>query len=98
MAIGYDDESGGIAFIPNNCEDCGEPLYDTSCDAAGCSGRACVDCGTGCDIEFAPEDGRCATSLAEEGDDEYDARLDRERAFFGLPPVAEMPSQQGGAS
>lgn len=97
MVVAYDDETGGFVIDPDFC-DCGEPLADTGCDAPGCSGRSCVECGTGCDIEFAPDDGRCARRLAEESDEEYEARIDRERSAFGLSPVRDLPSHQGGAA
>lgn len=87
MAIGYDAESEGFAVIPDECPDCESPLYDTGCDAPGCNGRSCLECGTGCDLEVDPQSGKCATALDEETDDEYAARVDMERAAFGLPPV-----------
>lgn len=87
MPVYYDDTESTYAISPDNCGDCGEPLYDTGCDAPGCSARCCMSCGTGCDIELDPDKGRCATALDEESDSEYEARVDRERAAFGLPPV-----------
>ena len=44
------------------CPECDEPAYDSGCDANGCNGYGCPDCGTGCDIDFASADdgGRCA--------------------------------------
>lgn len=87
MPVYYDEESGSIAIGSEYCE-CGEPLYDTGCDAPGCRGYCCMDCGTGCDLEFDPEDGRCARASAAESDEDYDARVDAERAAFGLRPLA----------
>jgi anaerobic selenocysteine-containing dehydrogenase len=87
MAVYYDAEAEGFAIAPDDCEGCGEPLYDTGCDAPGCLGRCCMQCGTGCDIEFVPEDGRCATALDDEGDEEYADRINAERAAFGLPAL-----------
>ena len=64
-------------------------LYDTGCDAPGCRGYVCYGCGTGCDIEADPEHGQCATALAAESDEDYDARIDAERAAFGLPALSQ---------
>lgn len=91
MVIYYDTNAEGFAVMADDCGICGEALYDTGCDAPGCQGRCCMECGTGCDIEFAPEDGQCATTLAAEDDDAYAARVNAERAAFGLSPI------QGGA-
>jgi len=91
MPVWYDSTSEQFAVSPDTCEDCGAPLYDTGCDAAGCPAWCCMECGTGCDIELMPEDGRCATALAGEDDDAYTARINAERAAFGLSPL------QGGA-
>jgi hypothetical protein len=88
MPIIYDEESGGLALQSEFCEDCTSPLYDTGCDAPGCRGYRCGNCGTGCDAEFDNESGRCATALAAEGDEDRDARVNAERAAFGLSPVA----------
>lgn len=46
------------------CPDCGEPAYDSGCEADGCNGWGCQDCGTGCDLDFldAEDGGRCAAS------------------------------------
>ena len=88
MPIIYDEESGGLAVASEICADCGAPLYVPGCDAPGCTGRCCMDCGTGCDIEIIGEGGRCATALAAESDEDYDTRINAERAAFGLSPVA----------
>jgi hypothetical protein len=87
MAVYYDTEAEEFAIGPDNCPECEEPLYDTGCDAPGCSSRCCMDCGTGCDIEVNPDGGRCAAALAEESEEDRDARFDAERAAFGLPPL-----------
>lgn len=87
MAVYYDTEAEEFMIGPDDCPDCNEPLYDTGCDAPGCQGRCCMNCGTGCDLELMGEEGRCATALTEESDGEYEARVDAERAAFGLPPV-----------
>ena len=86
MPIIYDEESDSLAVASETCE-CGKPYYDTGCDAPGCRGFCCLDCGTGCDIDF-DDTGRCATALAGESDEDYDARVNAERAAFGLSPVA----------
>lgn len=89
MPVYYDGTVSVLAVSPDECGDCGEPLYDTGCDAPGCSARCCLSCGTGCDIELHPEVGLCASALADESDAEYDTRVDRERAAFGLRPLGD---------
>ena len=89
MPIYYDEGAGMLAIGSENCGDCGEPLYDTGCDAPGCRGYCCMDCGTGCDIETSPAHGSCIAALTGESDEDYDARVNAERAAFGLPPVSE---------
>lgn len=91
MTIRYDTDAGSFAFLPAKCQDCGGPLYDTGCEARGCDARLCPECGTGCDIEIEPDTGRCATALAEESDEDYTARINGERAAFGLSPVVGSP-------
>lgn len=88
MAVYYDTEAEGFAVSPDYCGECESPLYDTGCDAPGCLGRSCPECGTGCDIEVAPLTGTCATAIAEEDDDAYLARVDAERSASGLPPLS----------
>ncbi len=88
MPVYYDPIAGGFAIAPDDCPDCDQPLYHSSCTAGGCNGLACEDCGTGCDLDFAPEgEGRCAAALADEDEDDYNDRLDAERAAFGLSPI-----------
>ena len=87
MPVWYDSTAGKFVISPDVCPECGDGLYDTACDAAGCPGRCCMDCGTGCDIEMDPENGRCASALAAESEDDRDARIDAERAAFGLRPL-----------
>ena len=89
MPIMYDEDSGAIVIGSNWC--CGEPLYDTGCDAPGCLGYCCMECGDGCDIEFDRDHGRCATALAEESDEDYTERVNTERAAFGLSPLQSGP-------
>lgn len=54
------------------CPDCEQPAYFSGCDANGCTGWGCQDCGTGCDLDFADADdgGRCATAEDDDPDDE----------------------------
>ena len=85
MAISYDPDAGGIVVIPDDCPDCGTPLYDGGCDAPGHIGRGCPDCGWGCDLDLAlADESRCAVERAAEDPDERAERLDAERAFWGL--------------
>jgi hypothetical protein len=86
VAVQYDAGSGGFTIVPDECPE-GHPLYDTGCGAPGCDGWCCPECGTGCDVEFDPDGGQCATALDEESDDEYQARMAAERAAFGLSPL-----------
>lgn len=90
MPISFDTVLDEFTIEPNVCG-CGSPLYESGCTAPGCSGRGCQECGTGCDLDFV-DDGRCATALAEEDDDERDERLNRERAAFGLPRIGRADS------
>lgn len=83
MAVYYDTTTGQFAIIPDECGDCGDPLYDTSCGAPGCTGRCCMNCGTGCDLEL-DDEGRCADAIAAESDKDREARWAAERAAFGL--------------
>lgn len=92
MVVYYDDEAGEIAIMSDYCDDCEEPLYDTGCDAPGCTGRCCMDCGTGCDLEMMGDEGRCARAIAAESDEDRGARVNAERAAFGLSS-AEGDSQ-----
>ena len=85
MPVQYDAEAGFV-IVPETCE-CGSDRYDTGCDAPDCDGWCCFDCGTGCDIDAAPADGRCARALAEESDEDYTGRINGERAAFGLRPL-----------
>ena len=87
MPVMYDTGSERFFIESGHCEYCHEPMYDTGCDAPGCTGYQCRECGAGCDIEVAPEDGRCAQALAEESGEEYTERVNAERAAFGLSPV-----------
>ena len=91
MPVRYDYDDG-FTIVSETCEDCGQPLYDTGCDAPRCNGFCCMDCGTGCDIEFDRENGRCATALAGESDEDYTVRVNAERAAFGLSPIAPEPA------
>jgi hypothetical protein len=94
MPIIYDEESGGLAVASETCADCGAPLYDTGCDAPGCNGYCCMNCGTGCDIDIDGDSGRCSAALSAESDEDYDARVNAERAAFGLSPVAPVAGEE----
>jgi hypothetical protein len=89
MPVMFDDLSGGFVIRSDDCEDCGQPLYQSGCDAAGCDGLACQDCGSGCDYDFVDleDGGRCATAREAESDEDYAERVNRERAAFGLSPI-----------
>ena len=91
MPIYYDEDAGTLAIGSDDCEACGSPdYYDTGCAAPGCSGRYCTDCYAGCDIE-ARSFGRSRgeEAIEAESDEEAEARVNAERAAFGLPPVRE---------
>jgi hypothetical protein len=92
MPIIYDEESGGLAVASETCE-CGEPYYDSGCDAPGCAGYRCIDCGTGCDLDL-DDTGRCATALAGESDEDYTERVNAGRAAFGLSPLAAEAGEE----
>ena len=98
MPVYYDTQGGSFAVASEHCSECEEPLYDTGCDAPGCLGYRCGNCGTGCDIDIAPEDGTCARALAEEGDEDYTARVNAERVAFGLSPVAPDPAPEAAGT
>lgn len=71
----------------NGCPDCGDDLYDSGCEAPGCNGWGC-QCRWGCDAAFAPdEDSKCAQAIADESEEDREARVTAERAAFGLPPI-----------
>lgn len=55
------------------CPDCEGDSYFSGCEADGCNGYGCPDCGTGCDLDFvdAEDGGRCASSLDEEDDEPW---------------------------
>jgi hypothetical protein len=88
--------AAGFVIDPDHCTDCGEPLYDTGCDAPGCNGRCCQNCGTGCDLAWldADEDGYCATRLARESDTNRTGRVNRERAAVGLSETVAWPDEK----
>jgi hypothetical protein len=92
MPVYYDENLGELAIGSETCE-CGEPLCDTGCDAPCCAGYRCIDCGTGCDLDL-DDTGRCATALAEESDEDHDARVNAERAAFGLSPSAPRAGEE----
>lgn len=85
MAVVF-DPTEGFAVVSDECQGCGDPFYDTGCGAPGCFGRFCVKCGTGCDIEIAPQDGLCAQAAAGESEEEALMRINAERVACGLDP------------
>ncbi len=85
--IYYDEDAGALALGSTTCPDCDAPMYDTGCDAPGCRGWQCADCGTGCDQGYPGS--RCDAAIAGEGDEEYAARVNAGRAAFGLGPAPE---------
>ena len=56
------------------CPGCEQDAYFSGCEAPGCNGYGCPDCGTGCDLDFLDDDeSSCAQAIADaedEGDDE----------------------------
>jgi hypothetical protein len=86
MAVRYDVDSESYVIESDGCPLCGQPLYLSSCDAPGCSGAGCENCGTGCDFEFL-DDGDCAQAVAAMSDEERAERANAERAAFGLSPI-----------
>lgn len=78
----YNDSAGSFEIFDPTC--CEQPMVDTGCDAPGCRGFACEECGAGCDIEMG-EVGLCWTALLAESAEARAARHDRERVAFGLP-------------
>ena len=96
-AIDYQYQDGGFVRVPDDCPDCGEPLYDSGCDAPGCLGRGCQGCGWGCDLDFAGDLSDCAAAIEAESPDVRDARVDAERAAYGLPPVSDTTENTGAA-
>jgi hypothetical protein len=53
------------------CPDCEQDAYFSGCDAPGCNGYGCPDCGTGCDLDFLDDDeSQCAQALAELDDED----------------------------
>ena len=86
MPIEYDEDAGTLVVGSESCEDCEGPLYDTGCDAPGCRGCRCDNCGTGCDLDLDPG-GRCSTLLGEESGEDYTSRVNAGRAAFGLKPI-----------
>lgn len=93
MPVTYDQETG-FSIVPEHCPDCGKPRYDTGCAAPGCDGYRCDACGAGCDAEDGQ--GRCATALAAESDEDYTARVNAERAAFGLRPLTGEAAEAAG--
>ena len=89
MPVYFDTDANAFAIVSDDCPNCGEPWYMSGCTAPGCNGLACQDCGTGCDYDFvdAEDGGRCASALEDEDEEDYEERINAERAAFGLPPT-----------
>jgi hypothetical protein len=89
MTVYFDSTTDALAVAADNCGTCGQSLYQSGCTARGCNGLGCEDCGLGCDLDFvsAAEGGRCATALAQEPEQDREARINAERAKFGLSPT-----------
>lgn len=87
MAIGFNDKSGFVIVL-DQCPDHGDWRYDTGCSAPGCNAAYFTCCPEdGCDIENG-DDSRCVKALAAESEQDQAARIDRERAAFGLPSMS----------
>lgn len=55
------------------CPGCEQDAYFSGCEAPGCNGYGCQDCGTGCDLDFLDDDeSQCAQALNEEDEEEDD--------------------------
>jgi len=53
------------------CHSCEGDAYFSGCEAPGCNGYGCPDCGTGCDLDFLDDDeSRCAQAIAEDEDED----------------------------
>ncbi|WP_369274470.1 hypothetical protein AB5J55_35125 [Streptomyces sp. R11] len=53
------------------CPYCEDDAYFSGCDAPGCNGWGCPNCGTGCDLDFLDDDeSRCAQAAAEDDEEE----------------------------
>lgn len=89
MSIYYDYTREEFGTSPDQCPDCGPDgdwRYDTSCAAPGCSGAQYGCCGRGCDTGLPGS--RCDAAAEAESVEDRDARIDRERAAFGLAPLS----------
>lgn len=93
MGVYFDTDTDTFVIASETCP-CGADLYQSGCDAPGCNGLGCQDCGAGCDRDFV-EDGNCATAAAEESDEEHEERINQERAAFGLPPITAQCDSPG---
>lgn len=66
-----DPTSDHVVPDQRGCPDCEQDAYFSGCDAPGCNGYGCPDCGTGCDLDFLDdEDSRCRQALAEADEDD----------------------------
>lgn len=95
MPVRYDTDRETFVIDSETCRDCGQPLYDSGCDAPGCNGFGCQDCGLGCDRDFLPKDlSRCAAATAAEDPQERLERANKERAALGLSPLTADESEE----
>lgn len=52
------------------CPDCEQDAYFSGCEAPGCNGYGCPDCGTGCDLDFLDDDeSTCAQAIADDDEE-----------------------------
>lgn len=85
MSVRYDSRAQEFIVDSDECDDCGQPLYFSGCDAPSCSGWCCMDCATGCDLALIGDEGSCAAAIAAESGGARKARLGAEREAWGLP-------------
>jgi hypothetical protein len=88
MVIQANDNGRLVVFDESTCPGCRarNGLCDTGCAAPGCPGWSCPECGWGCDLDVV-DDGDCARALDAEPEEDRQARIDAQRAAFGLPPL-----------
>ncbi|GAA1431675.1 hypothetical protein GCM10009601_51150 [Streptomyces thermospinosisporus] len=74
VASVLDPTSDHVVPDERGCPDCEQPAYFSGCDAPGCNGWGCQNCGSGCDLDFCDEDeSRCAQAIAERDEDDEEA-------------------------
>lgn len=84
----WDDDSRTFFVFDERC--CGIYMYDTGCDAIGCTGYVCEQCGKGCTDLADPERGDCAMARRGESAEDHLARVNRQREGFGLRPIDQL--------